>query len=224
MAENEEAIEFRSPATRARVTMGLLGAAAAVEVVGFGVVLHLIRLNHDASQGLAVPDAAWATGEMLQGYVGIAELTVVVLTAIPFLMWVYRVHRNLHALGERGLTFRPGWAVGWWFIPFANLVQPVRAMLEAWRRSHPRGPKPAPAATVVGLWWAAFLVAGGLENASARLAMNADSLNEFRLADYLYLASSMITVAGVVLAIIVVRAISQWQEAKAREGAAMAFD
>lgn len=224
MAENGEAIEFRSPATRARVTTGLLGAAAAVEVVGFGVVLHLIRLNQDAAQGLAVPDAAWDTGETLHGYVGTAEVAVVVLTAIPFLMWVYRVHRNLYALGEGDLSFRPGWAVGWWFIPFANLVQPVRAMLEAWRRSHPGGAKAAPAATVVGLWWAAFLVAGGLENASARLAMNADSLNEFRLADYLYLASSMITVAGVVLAIMVVRAISQWQETKAREGAAMAFD
>ena len=54
---------------------------------------------------------------------------------------------------------RPGWAVGWWFIPLANLAMPCVAMLELDRRSTPDG-APRRAGPLLGCWWAGWLAAG----------------------------------------------------------------
>ena len=37
----------------------------------------------------------------------------------------------------RGLRYTPGWAVGWLFVPFANLVVPYFVFTEIWRNSIP---------------------------------------------------------------------------------------
>lgn len=44
-----------------------------------------------------------------------------ILTMIPFFMWLYRAYYNLDFVKLRGLNTTPGWAVGWFFIPLANL-------------------------------------------------------------------------------------------------------
>lgn len=56
--------------------------------------------------------------------------------AITFLMWLHRCYRNLPALGATELRFSPRWAVGWWFVPLANFVQPVRVVIEVWQASN----------------------------------------------------------------------------------------
>ncbi len=92
-----------------------------------------------------------------------AELIVVVLTAIAFLMWTYRAYKNLPALGARGLEHTPGWAVGWYFVPFANLVKPYSVTVEVVRHSNPDGIGAGArriSTANVGRWWAAYLIAG----------------------------------------------------------------
>jgi uncharacterized protein DUF4328 len=60
------------------------------------------------------------------------------------------------------LSFTPGWTVGWWFVPFASLVQPFGAVRELCRRAGRPGPvDPAPKPVVgdgfLAMWWASFL-------------------------------------------------------------------
>jgi hypothetical protein len=62
---------------------------------------------------------------------------------IAFSMWTHRVYRNLSALGARDLRCTPGWAVGWLFIPLANLVVPYFVFAEIWRNSIPAPPDSA---------------------------------------------------------------------------------
>ncbi len=85
-----------------------------------------------------------------------------------FIWWMQRAVRNLPALGAFGQKYSPGWAIGWWFIPFANFVQPVRVLLEAWRGSGPRQVlepdeswQSRPSNPLVIIWWLAC-VAGWL--------------------------------------------------------------
>ena len=58
---------------------------------------------------------------------------------LVWLIWQYQATANLWARGYPDLKIRPGWAVGWWFIPFASLAMPCVAMLELDRRSTPDG-------------------------------------------------------------------------------------
>jgi uncharacterized protein DUF4328 len=107
-------------------------------------------------------DVLLANDRRHQAIVG-AELIVLVLTAIAFLMWTYRAYKNLPALGAQGLEHTPGWAVGWYFVPIANLVKPYSVTVEIVRHSNPEGigSNARRISTAnVGRWWAAYLIAG----------------------------------------------------------------
>lgn len=67
----------------------------------------------------------------LRHVLGPLQTINLVLTGILFLMWFYRVHKNLAALGYRA-EVTPRWAVGSFFVPILNLVEPYKAMKEAW--------------------------------------------------------------------------------------------
>jgi hypothetical protein len=58
------------------------------------------------------------------------------------------------------LRFTPGWAVGWWFVPFANLVKPFQTVRELWKASDPGAPDWWGSETlpVIGWWWGGYVV------------------------------------------------------------------
>jgi hypothetical protein len=95
--------------------------------------------------GTALPNIAWIPGTVSWGVI------------IVWLIWQHQATANLWARGYQGLRTTPGWAVGWWFVPFANYAMPLVAMLELDRRSTPDGTTRR-AGAVLGWWWAAWLV------------------------------------------------------------------
>ena len=115
----------------------------------------------------------------------LAEYALYVLVAVAFLVWLHRVVTNSHGLGEQGLRFTPGWAVGWWFIPFANLVRPAQVMSETWRASDPQHTRSdvrsrrQVSIAVVGLWWALFVL-GSVIGRFAAVGSNASTLDGLR--------------------------------------------
>ncbi|WP_266158166.1 DUF4328 domain-containing protein [Dyella silvatica] len=73
-------------------------------------------------------------------------------------MWIYRAACNVRALGAQGLDDSPGWAVGWYFIPFAGLVMPFRAMRQIWAGSlAPRQWRKLPTPGLLRWWWGLWL-------------------------------------------------------------------
>ena len=138
-------------------------------LLGFFVLFTMLAVAADIEQ--AVRAGQLRNGEvvaqadledadtLLDGMKGLQVLAVIG-TAPLFIWWMQRAVRNLPALGATGQKHSPGWAIGWWFIPFANLVQPLRVLLEVWRGSLPRQvlepdqswqTRPAPPLVIV--WW-----------------------------------------------------------------------
>jgi len=74
-----------------------------------------------------------------QGVLGLLSAGVYIATAVIFLMWLYRACSNLPAFGaqKRFIGYSPGWAVGYFFFPIANLFMPYRAIKELWQKSQP---------------------------------------------------------------------------------------
>ena len=87
--------------------------------------------------------------------VAIALLNIA--TIIYFGMWIYRAAKNVVDAGY-ALNDSPGWAVGWYFIPFANLFKPFSAMRQIWNASHGQTELDAPE-PLLNIWWAAWLIA-----------------------------------------------------------------
>jgi hypothetical protein len=93
----------------------------------------------------------------------LAQLGAFIVAAVFFLLFMHTAASNVRAFGHEHLEHSPGWCVGWWFIPFANLVKPMQAMSEIWRKSEPPGASTWSWWNVrantnrVGAWWALWL-------------------------------------------------------------------
>jgi hypothetical protein len=84
---------------------------------------------------------------------------------IFFFIWVHHAHRNLPTLNNSNLTFSPGWAVGWFFIPIFNFYQPYKVLSEIWKASLPNPNQnneltweSLPRPKMVVLWWIFFFL------------------------------------------------------------------
>jgi len=89
---------------------------------------------------------------LLIGLLAVFSLIALFVSIVLVSFWIYRASANAHAMGG-DLTITPGWAVGWYFVPFANLVKPYQAMKETWLASHFGGNWEAGEATDLLSWW-----------------------------------------------------------------------
>ncbi|MEM8874460.1 MAG: DUF4328 domain-containing protein [Planctomycetota bacterium] len=127
---------FQPNEGRARTAIVLLWINLVLTVIGaiFSVLIGVIVLTDRTQQVGQVlnPDQGAAFWVLVSfgGVVGFAAFAAWVLMIVYYMMWQYRAAGNLGPLGVREQRYTPGWNVGWWFIPFANLVMPFRCMRE----------------------------------------------------------------------------------------------
>ncbi|MCB2072321.1 MAG: DUF4328 domain-containing protein [Novosphingobium sp.] len=146
----------------ARVTIGLY-------LVSWALVL-LVQL----AEAVGVYDFETAPESVSLMVVGLVLLLAALVSLASFVVigiWIYRAHANLWSASGEGLQFKPGWAIGWYFIPIANLFKPFQAMRELSASSHgyadrygdaPQGELPS--------WWAGWIAGNALSMVSLRIA------------------------------------------------------
>src|SRR5690242_12224870 len=104
--------------------------SASLAVWAYMAVNLLLGISDFYGQHLAAePPAPDAVGPV--EFLALLFLLTLVATIILVGRWIYRASGNAHTLAN-DLTITPGWAVGWFFIPFANLVRPFESMKETW--------------------------------------------------------------------------------------------
>ncbi|MFM9062726.1 MAG: DUF4328 domain-containing protein, partial [Pirellula sp.] len=123
----------------------------------------------DASEVLLPSDIAVAI-------VGLVQLVIAIVTAVTFLRWIYRSNKNLRLLSGQEMQFTPGWSVGWYFIPFANLFKPYQVMKEIWNVSHLTQ---SGSYAIVGWWWALWIISIVLGRITLKAVMRADSATSY---------------------------------------------
>lgn len=149
--------------------------------------------------------------------IGIASL----VCAITFVVWTRRAYRNLPAIGAVQ-RFKPGWAVGAWFVPVLNLWRPKQVINDIWRTGDPDAPRVLAASRyehlrvprAITAWWLLFI----LGNLADRLLWNAsvDTVAHERASTQRDLTSSAIDIVTLALAFAVVRLLTRRQQARAR--------
>ena len=86
--------------------------------------------------------------------------------------WIYRTNANAHLLSD-DMTISPGWSVGWFFVPLANLVQPYVGVKETWQASHRAGGLHEEAeSALLPWWWGLWLLTNVLSNVVAMYGGN----------------------------------------------------
>jgi Domain of unknown function (DUF4328) len=216
---------FRSGKTRATWAVWLLGIIAALTVLGFSFRLMELDLLQRQKRGEVISRSEAEANDNRGAAIDLAIGAVAIGTILAWCMWQHRSHANLRALGTADVKFTPGWAVGWWFIPFANVVQPFRAMNELWKASDPEAGavdwKGKPSTALLAIWWAAWLLrvyvfpslafnaAGAFSTAGEH-----PSVADLIVRDRYILGGDAATILAAVLAIMLVRRITARLEAK----------
>ena len=103
------------------------------------------------------------------------HIVMALVVLVVMIIWQFRHAKNAETLGARG-GLGPGWAIGGWFIPVANLVLPMLQMFQSSKpsdvaaRVQGRRGKGAP---IVIVWGIAFAL-GALFLASSGALVQAD--------------------------------------------------
>lgn len=172
---------FVSAHGRALVVTFLLLATAFLDVIA--LIVHLLRLLDagpfsDGASDVSSLEGTPDLGALFVALVTLAHALVFIATAVLFLVWIHRAYKNLRAFARR-TDFKPGWAVGWWFVPFANLVQPYNVVKEMWTKSDPmvdfsngyaNAGEGARATFPIGVWWLFWIVWNVAEQAYSRIS------------------------------------------------------
>ena len=162
------------------------------------------------SESLA--SAAADSNDKRQQILGVFQFVIDITTIILFSVWIYRANFTARQLGAKGMTFTPGWAVGWFFIPFANLWKPYQAMKEIWRASkNPDAWQSEHRGAILPWWWLFFVLMGIFGNASLKASLKAKEINELLTATGLSMAADLISVPASILAVVMVRQIFEMQ-------------
>lgn len=154
--------------------------------------------------------AAAESNDSRQGTVGVIQFLVFVISGIIILKWIYRANLNARNMGAADMQFSPGWSIGWYFVPIANLWKPYQAMKEIWKASkNPKSWKTESVSSLLAWWWFVWIVSNLIANASFKLAMKAEELNQLIMANVVTIASD---VAGIVLSFVFLSIVKQIYE------------
>jgi hypothetical protein len=167
--------------------------------------------------GVSIGDISDADSQV-SGAVGLLQFGILA-TAVLWIIWQFRFAKNAQALrGSYGLP--PGWAIGGWFVPFGNFVLPQLQLFQAAKASDPDLPAGQPPASgrapaSVAAWWVAYDLAGALFAIGAIMRPNKNDfdfdLDRFVRADRVSAFSCLIYIVAAVIAIFMVRAVSDRQ-------------
>lgn len=134
-------------------------------------------------------------------------LAVFVAAGVLVLYWIYRANLHARHRGAIGMTFSPGWSVGWHFIPIMNLWKPFQAMVEIWAAGvggvgwHSHEPPP-----IFRVWWALWLASWLFDRYAARTFDRAETAEELMYVSVLWIVSGVL---GILLSISLIGVISE---------------
>ncbi len=126
------AYTYRDETGFSKFLVALIVLSALLNSVAVGSSVMLYDMLVAVQKGAEVTDEVANAHEARQLVIGLVQLAAAIFIGIIFLMWVYRMCRNAHSIENAKIEITPGWAVGWYFVPLANLWKPYQAMKETY--------------------------------------------------------------------------------------------
>ena len=197
----------RRSAARGKWAMALLACGAALDAVAIAAGLSRLGFLGGAAAGAAGDDALRR--------IAFVQLAVFALAALAWFAWLHAAYSNLKAMGSEATRYKPAMAIVYWLAPVVDLIAPHQIVKELWLRSATGNAveklPPSRAPLLVTAWWIVFLVAsylgGSWIQTESPLAPTALSL-----------AFDAVAIAAALLAIAIIRAITDLQRRAAGRG------
>ncbi len=142
----------------------------------------------------------------------LANWLLLIATYVVFGMWIYRAAANVVAAMVPGFDYTPGWAVGWYFVPFANLFKPFAVMRQIWNASHTGGSDLDRGEPLLVYWWGIWTLTNIASYAALRFGLNPRNAADARSALEIETFSSALCLALYPLAYFLVDRVTRAQK------------
>jgi hypothetical protein len=146
-----------------------------------------------------------------------ATLATYPLSLFVFLKLVGRFNHNAWSFGARGMEFTSGWAIGWFFVPLANLVYPFFVMQEIWKasKSHDHEWRSMPYSSLISAWWVGAILSMLLGGLSRMMSAAGDAV-ALQLAAAVDIGADLVDATFLAIGWLMMRQIVAIQEARHR--------
>ena len=214
--------QFRSVSRVANYVYGVFILLAILNVIAVISGYFQAELLNRVITGETITLAEATSNDNRQALIGFGQTAFTIAAAVLFLIWIHRAHKNLTSLHATDLRFTPGWAVGWFFVPIMSLFRPYQVASEIHKASDPNVDAPIDGTSwktvatspIVGWWWAFFLISNFIGQIGARSIFSGEELSDLLTSTNVYMVSDAIDIVGIIITILMVQRISQYQEAK----------
>lgn len=143
---------------------------------------------------------------------GIFHLLTYITCIFLVSRFTYRTMRNLHTIGNKQAIMSPGWAVGWYFIPFANLFKPAQGMSQIYHGTHQAVGESSTLHSPIPLWWTFWLLANFAANIGLRVSGGMTENNPTTISFSFDIASAVFAIIAAWALIRLSRRIAERQE------------
>jgi hypothetical protein len=200
---------------RARWATVFLAVTILVDMAAIGANLRQINAINGYLDGTRLDLTALTSGDHLKSVVEVFKFIALLASGVAFIRWFHAAYRNVTLLAPVEVTYKPGWAIGAWFVPILGLWRPKQIADEIWHASELQ-PQPAqpPAnrlgktTTVLTLWWAFWIISSLVGNVSTRFFFGSDTLGHIRETDKLHIVALLLDIVAAALAVVVVKRIT----------------
>ncbi|MEJ6393340.1 DUF4328 domain-containing protein [Gymnodinialimonas sp. 2305UL16-5] len=185
----------------ARIASIMLFVYCAAEVAFIWNSLQMLSFLNlvETSSDQAAIDAQAERIDGIAIFVGGFFIFAVVASFVSGGMWIYRACANSLAVRPNPEAITPGWAVGWFAVPFANLWMPFKAMRQTWNGLHGNPDLDGPVPVWMRAWWGFWLLGNMVSILANRINLDAVTLNDYRTGSSLDLVSSVLSIGAALL-------------------------
>ncbi|MFB7587932.1 DUF4328 domain-containing protein [Streptomyces sp. NPDC056169] len=205
---------LRNPNGLPFAVTALLGGTILADALSLFATFELrTAVTEHAGGDVSGRDLAMAT----MAGVGLLQILLFLATATVFIIWFHRLRANAEVWAGDLLGRTPGWAIGGWFVPLANLWIPRGVAADIWRasRAEPSAADRPGELLLLNGWWTAFVADWIVARVAGRVYGWAETFEEYASAANWLLASDALDIVAAVLAILFVRRLTSMQHAKA---------
>jgi hypothetical protein len=146
------------------------------------------------------------TFDSLHANGAVAETVIFGATIVAWLAWQWRTIDNEARLRIGPSPWSPAMSIVWWFVPFANLVQPYRIHRDMYVRYV------GPRAGVVLLWWLAYIGSSLMLNFAGRVWLALETLDGLQSGLILWFVADLASALAVFPAVALVSRIQRPSE------------
>lgn len=136
------------------------------------------------------------------------------LFSIFFFMWIYRFACNAKVLKGQDPAIKPGWCVGWFFVPIANSWMPYQKIKQLMDFDAPYHTQESLKKDKKALlwFWSFWVLSQVIATGVVRLGMKAQETSELILLSKLELFSNTLDIISLILTLHLVRRLAQLQQ------------